>query len=74
MDIAINGKITTMKRDQWLPYTAEPSKNCAAWPLLDDAEWSKKTDEEKENVEVAIRFRSKLQPTTNYCVSHLYYA
>jgi len=79
MDVAINGKITKVwKSEEWVKYTAEPSKNCAVWPLLDDAAMAKKNmDEGKdgEPVEVAIRYRSKSVPLGfNFCFSHIYYA
>jgi len=78
MDIAINGKITkTMKRDDWIKYTAEKTKNCAVWPLLNNEEMSKrdwKDDNEGETVDVAVRFRSKENPKATFCISHIYYA
>mmetsp|Transcript_36526 Transcript_36526/g.44056 ORF Transcript_36526/g.44056 Transcript_36526/m.44056 type:complete len:548 (-) Transcript_36526:32-1675(-) len=73
MDIAVNnGEIKTMKRDEWIEYTKEPSKNCAVWPLLYDE--SGTTYQKGETVEVAIRFRSKLMPQQSYCISHIYYS
>lgn len=73
MDIAINGVIKTMKREEWVTYTREASKNVAVWPLLDDSSMAEK-DWEGESVEVAIRFRSELMPKQSYCVSHIFYA
>jgi len=79
MDIAINGKITrTMKREEWLTYTHEYTKNCAVWPLFNDEDMARrdwKKGEEGETVEVAIRFRSQSKPLdSNICLSHVYYA
>jgi len=74
MDIAINGEIVrTMKRKEWLTYTAELVKNVSIWPLLDDPSMAQK-DWDGEPVEVGIRFRSTIQPQQTYCVSHVYYA
>eukprot|EP00537_Pseudo-nitzschia_pungens_P007589 CAMPEP_0172357806 /NCGR_PEP_ID=MMETSP1060-20121228/2136_1 /TAXON_ID=37318 /ORGANISM="Pseudo-nitzschia pungens, Strain cf. cingulata" /LENGTH=1002 /DNA_ID=CAMNT_0013078649 /DNA_START=148 /DNA_END=3156 /DNA_ORIENTATION=+ len=74
MDIAINGAIVkTMKREEWVKYTREAVKNVAAFPLLDDPSMAEK-EWEGEPMEVAIRFRTKLKPQQNYCISHIFYA
>jgi hypothetical protein len=75
MDIAINGKLTkTMDQAEWLSFIAEPSKNCAVWPLLNDEEMAKRENFEGEDMEFAIRFRSKIDPNMGFCISHAYYA
>ena len=74
MDIAINGKITkTMEREEWVKYVGEYVKNVALWPLLNDESMAQR-DWEGESMEIAIRFRSELNPRVPYCLSHLYYA
>jgi hypothetical protein len=74
MDISINGNISTMKREERVTHTAEHSKNCAVWPLLNDEAMAKRENWEGEDVEVAIRFRSKINPRAGFCVSHVYFA
>ena len=73
MDYAINGVIKTMGRDEWEPHTREYVKNVAVWPMLNDESMAQK-DWDGEPVEVAVRFRSKINPQQNYCISHVYYA
>jgi hypothetical protein len=53
MDYAINGKIKTMKRDEWHEHAQEYVKNVAVWPLLNDETMAQK-DWDGEPVEVAI--------------------
>lgn len=74
MDYAINGEIKTMNREEWLSHIGEPSKNCAVWPLLNDNEMAKRENWQGEELEVAIRFRSKEKPRAGFCISHVYYA
>jgi hypothetical protein len=75
MDISINGKISTMQREEWLPHAIEHSKNCAVWPLLNDEAMAKREDDwEGEDIEVAIRFRSEINPRAGYCISHVFFA
>jgi hypothetical protein len=75
MDIAINGKITkTMDRAEWISFIGEASKNCAVWPLLNNEEMAKRENFEGEDMEFAIRFRSKIDPHMGFCISHAYYA
>jgi len=73
MDYAVNGKIKTMNRQEWVKYTREISKNCAVWPIMDDSNFSKNNEKGKD-VEVAIRFRSKTGKHEPFCISHVYYA
>jgi len=73
MDYAINGVIKTMNRTEWLSHTNEFIKNVAVWPLLDDESMAE-NNEEGEDVEVAIRFRTESKPQQSYCISHVYYA
>jgi hypothetical protein len=74
MDIAINGSITkTMKYEEWKTFSAEASKNCAVWPILNDITIAEK-EGDGELVEVAVRFRSNEKPNLGYCISHVYYA
>lgn len=73
MDYAVNGVIKTMKRDEWITYIREASKNVAVWPILNDPSMAQK-DWEGEQMEVAIRFRSKTDPQRSYCISHVFYA
>ena len=74
MDYAIIGQIKTMNRSEWVPHTAEYSKNCAVWPLLNDDEMAKRENWDGEEMEVAIRFRSKENPHYGVCISHVYFA
>jgi hypothetical protein len=74
MDYAINGEIKTMNREEWLLHIGEASKNCAVWPLLNDDEMAKRENWQGEELEVAIRFRSKEKPRAGFCISHVYYA
>jgi hypothetical protein len=73
MDWAINGVVKTMKREEWLTHIKEFVKNVAVWPLLDDPSMAQK-DWDGEPVEVAIRFRSKINIQNTWCISHVYYA
>jgi len=80
MDVAINKHIVyTYTAETWTPFSVEPSKNCAVWPLLNDPEFRSKLSSGNENwqgeeIEVAIRFRSESNPQQGFCLSHLYYA
>jgi len=74
MDIAIDGVITkTMEKEEWELYSKERAKNVAVWPILNDISMAER-DWEGKSVEVAIRFRSKINPNVAYCISHVYYA
>merc|ERR1712194_491602 len=72
-DYVVNGVLKTMEYDEWILYKAEKSKNCAAWPILNDISMAEK-DWEGEPVEVAVRYRSESMPRATYCISHVYYA
>jgi hypothetical protein len=74
MDYAVNGVIKTMEREEWLSHATEPSKNCAVWPLLNDIEMARKENWDGEDLEIAIRFRSEINPRAGFCISHIYFA
>lgn len=74
-DIAIDGVVVkTMNYKEWTKYAfQEKGQNVCVFPLLNDISMAEK-DWDGKPVEVAIRYRSKLQPQTPYCISHVYYA
>eukprot|EP00531_Pseudo-nitzschia_arenysensis_P000462 CAMPEP_0116134426 /NCGR_PEP_ID=MMETSP0329-20121206/10638_1 /TAXON_ID=697910 /ORGANISM="Pseudo-nitzschia arenysensis, Strain B593" /LENGTH=1029 /DNA_ID=CAMNT_0003629133 /DNA_START=91 /DNA_END=3180 /DNA_ORIENTATION=- len=72
-DYVVNGVKKTMYREEWLTFSHERVKNVAVWPILNDIDMAEK-DWDGEPVEVAVRFRSKIEPRATYCISHVYYA
>ena len=68
-DIAVNGKIKTMNRDEFMVYCgAELVKNFQLWPIMDDPSFG------GGEVEIGFRLRSQEQPHTSIGISHFYYA
>ena len=77
-DIVINnGEMRTMNRTEFISHQKEYVKNVAVWPILNDESMSAnyEDDDGKLNpVEVAVRFRSEINPRHSLCISHVYYA
>ena len=67
-DIAINGKIKTLNKDEFMANAGELVKNFALWPILDDPSFG------GGEVEIGFRLRSQKDPHTTIGVSHIFYA
>ena len=77
-DYAINGKVTTLLRSEFLAFGTEIVKGMTLYPLLMDESLSKKQHrgekDEGETIDVAIRIRSAQGRAATILLSHLYYA
>jgi hypothetical protein len=75
-DYAINGKVTTLLRSEFIAFGSDIVDGMTLFPLLLDESMSEQVDEHGEGraVDVAIRIRSTQGRAATILVSHLYYA
>ena len=75
-DYAINGKVTTLLRSEFIAFGSDIVDGMTLFPLLLDESMSEEVDENGEGraVDVAIRIRSTQGREATILVTHLYYA
>lgn len=73
-DYAINGKVKTLLRSEFLAFGTEILPGMTLFPLLLDESMSEDEDDEGQTVDVAIRIRSAEGRAATVLLTHLYYA
>jgi hypothetical protein len=73
-DFAIDGKVTTWSRTDFIDHSFDIAKGVTIYPLLMDKTMYQGDEDKGKNVEVAMRIRSRQGRVITMALTHLFYA